>query len=211
MSVEKKQKKLSLRVGDTLEISNCRSIGLFNDRIQGVLICRPMNSTSVQLYIVWIPKGISSNDKEAQKKLIRELKEHDSSWEFAQITRNYDHDHILCFPVSFKNNIKSITHEGDDLIVGDIVLDRRWYMRYVRQPIRVVLSIKYDKGFDMNRVCLENPYADGYLNFGEWIYPVLRRDLIRVSRRKLKEFENEDTVAPINRLAAMLAQKERAV
>ena len=196
---EKKEERKIPFIGDTVEVSECRKYGLRRNKICGIVIWRPINKSrgTPQLYAIWIPDGLQENEQQAQAAMLKTMHdtifnsyehnhwEHYVSYTWRMIMENGDKQHILYVPVEYKSNIKFLDAEEEGLVVGDLVLDRRWCMRFGKHPIRVVLAIKYDQYYGMNRICVENPLEERHLRFGNWVYPVLRKDLICISRRKL--------------------------
>lgn len=197
MGKQKKEPKMQLRIGDTVELSNCKTIGLNRNRVQGILIWRPMNMAYITAYAIWLPHQLGPDEQERHKAFYEKMGEsfNQCKWEWKSMTKYSDKGHIIYVPRSFKDNMKVISRETQDLIVGDIVLDRRWYIRFSSQPIRTVLAVKYDAAYDENRICVENPMITQYMSFGNWVYPVLRHNLIKISRRNIPNiiYDEEDT------------------
>lgn len=205
---KKKETRRRLKIGDAVEVRECAEIGLLADIIRGVLIWKPMYKDifTPQFYCIWV-SGLSQDERNNQAAMIENARQATNINENTRYTisngykfwlwntfQNLDrHDeHLLFVPVSKRSDIHFISSETEDLIPGDVVLDRRWYSRFVKNAAKTVLTLKYDETQDMNRVCVENPATTRKLSFGNWVYPVLRKDLIKISRRNIPKVTATD-------------------
>ena len=180
-------------IGDIVEVKNCKKLGLKQDVVRGILIWRPMNKDKYtpQLYCIWLLSELTTAEQQLQMRLIssihnKQLPNTDDwrgwyhyLWEY--ILDRSNKRNILYVPREWKKNISYVASENREIHIGDHVLDRRWYMRFSTNPVRTVLAKKFDEAHGMDRLCLENPMADRYLSFGNWIYPILRKNVIKIS------------------------------
>ena len=210
MVKNKEKPRKRLIIGDTVIVNDCRKIGLNKNAVAGILIWQPnfgKNEKRPQLYAIWVWDRLTKNEQESQREWLMSIysfqypgQSTDTyNWEaypWRAILNCADKEHILFVPRWFRNDIVFYEEEPEDIIPGDLVLDRRWATRFAKNPIRVALAIKYDRDFEMNRVCLENPARETGLNFGNWVYPLLRKDMIRISRRKLPKPPEEEPIVP---------------
>lgn len=183
-------------IGDIVEVKDCNKLGLNRDIVRGILIWRPMNRSQYtpQLYCIWLTGELTTGERQFQKRLIdsihkKQLPNTDDwrDWQhyiWHHILNRSNKAHILYVPRELKKNITYLASEDHEISIGDQVLDRRWYSRFTSNPVRTVLAKKFDEAYEMDRLCIEDPVPTRYLSFGNWIYPILRRNVIKISGRK---------------------------